>query len=90
MGWIILTFILGIALAWFIFWMRNNNFSLRWYEWLVGVIGIVFILAGGQHLFGSFREDYAQAGWLGAAVFGIIGLIFLAISWQLAARRSRS
>lgn len=90
MGWLILTFILGAAITWFVLWSRNNNVSLKWYDWLVGALGILLVIAATQHFFGSLREDYFQPGMLGALSFGIPGLILLAVAWQLIARRQRT
>jgi hypothetical protein len=90
MGWLILTFILGAAIMGFVLWARNKNISIKWYDWLVGAVGIVLVVAATQHFFGSLREDYLQPGVLGALTFGLPGLILLAVAWQLVARRQRA
>jgi hypothetical protein len=90
MGWIIFAFILGAITFWLISWRRNKNLFPIWYEWLLGVVGVVSILAASQQYFGSLREDYLQAGLLGALMFGIIGLVFLATAWQFLVRRKNA
>lgn len=90
MGWIIATFLLGAAVVGLVLWLRNKGIAMKWFDWLIGALGAVLLLAAAQHLFGSLREDYSQSGLLGLAVFGLPGLILLALVWQLIARRQRA
>ncbi|MDV2988976.1 MAG: dehalogenase [Dehalogenimonas sp.] len=90
MEWIIFAFIFGAALVWFIVWLRNKQLSLKWYEWLVGGLGILLLIGSVQHYLGSLREDYATPGAIGALIFGLPALILLALAWQLVVRRTKT
>ncbi len=90
MGWFILTFVLGAATVGLVLWLRNKGMATKWFDWLIGALGVVLLLAATQHFFASIREDFSQSGLLGLVVFGLPGLILLAVSWQLIARRQRS
>jgi hypothetical protein len=90
MGWIIFVFALGAATVGLVLWARNREMTVKWFEWLIGTLGVVLILASIQHLFASFREDYSTAGFLGLLAFALPGLILLAVAWQLIARRQRA
>ncbi len=90
MGWFILTFVLGAAMVGLVLWVRNRDIAIKWYDWLIGALGVVLVLASVQHLFGSIREDYLQSGLLGLVAFALPGLILLAVAWQLIARRQRA
>ncbi|MDN4186424.1 MAG: dehalogenase [Dehalococcoides mccartyi] len=85
--WFIIGLIIGaliLGLGWS---MKRNNFQLTWYEWLIGIIGLALILFTIQNFFGSLDELESKAASIFLLVIGLPGLILLAISWQLAARR---
>jgi hypothetical protein len=88
MLWAIVFFALGAGLIALIYWLRNNNISLKWYDWILGIVGIALVLAAIEHFAGSAQEGYSTAGWMGALFFGLPGLILLAVAWQLAIRRA--
>lgn len=67
--------------------LRSRDITLKWYEWLLGALGLFSVVFGVQYLFGSLAENYTYAGVLGLVVFGIQGLILLAITWVLVRRR---
>ena len=90
MGWFILTFVLGAATVGLVLWLRSKSIVTKWFDWLIGVLGVVLLLAATQHFFGSLREDYSQSGLLGLVTFGVPALILLAVAWQLVARRQRA
>ena len=88
--WFFIALILGAAILGLVFWLRNRNMKVAWYDWLIGAVGLLLLLAAVQHYAGSLAELYPTAGWMGALVFGIPGLILLAVSWQLVARRQHA
>ena len=73
-----------VALA---IWLNDRNIKVKWYEWLIGALGLVLLLFGAQNFFGSNAELQELAGRLYALVFGLPGLIFLAIPIRLVIRR---
>lgn len=89
MEWIIFAFFLGAALVWFLVWLQKTQRSLKWYEWLIGILGIMLLIGSVQHYLGSVREDYLTPGVIGAMIFGIPALILFAVDWQLIVRRTK-
>lgn len=81
-----MSFVLGIAVGALILWMFKGKIMLKWYEWLMGIVGFVLMVIAVQHFFGSMDELYPTAGWLGLAIFGIPALVLLVLTWQMAAR----
>lgn len=85
--WFIIGLIIGALILGLVWSMKRNNFQLTWYEWLIGIIGMALILFTIQNFFGSLDELESKAASIFLLVIGLPGLILLAISWQLAARR---
>ncbi len=85
------TFVIGLAIGIVVLLLvralRSRDITLKWYEWLLGALGLFSIVFGVQYLFGSLAEFYTYAGVLGLVVFGLQGLILLAITWLLVRRR---
>jgi len=79
--------LVGVLVLGLIWLMKRNNLSLTWYEGLIGVIGMVMLLFTIQNYFGSLAEIEPKAANLFLLVIGLPGIILLALSWQLAARR---
>jgi hypothetical protein len=90
MIWFVFALVLGIALYGLVTWLRSRDIQLKWYEWLVGGIGLVLLLLAIQHYVGSVQEMYSTAGWMGALIIGVPAIILIALAWQLTWRRTRS
>ncbi len=82
-GLVIGGILLGLAL-----WLRD--YKIKWYEWAIGVIGLLLVGVGVWHYFASLVERFSTAGWFGLLVLGIPGLVLLVLAWQLALRRNRA
>jgi phosphoglycerol transferase MdoB-like AlkP superfamily enzyme len=87
--WLLIGIILGILLLGVIWWSKKNSFSLTWYEWLIGAIGVLMLLFTVQNYFGSLAEIEPKAASLFLLVTGLPSLVLLAIAWQLAVRRTK-
>ncbi|AHB14080.1 MULTISPECIES: hypothetical protein [Dehalococcoides] len=85
--WFIIGLITGALLSGLVWLMKRDNFSLTWYEWLLGIIGLALVIFTIQNFFGSLDELESKAASMFLLVVGLPGLVLLAISWQLAARR---
>ena len=90
MLWLIIGLVAGIGVLALVQWLRSRNMMVKWYEWLIGALGLLLVLASVQHYAGSLSERYPTAAWMGALAFGIPALILLAVAWQLVIRRQRS
>ncbi len=87
--WFIGTLIIGGAIVWLVLWLRKRRIAVRWWEWLIGAVGLLAIVLAIQHLQGSMAEGYPQAGWMGALAMAIPGLVMLLLVNQLVMRRYR-
>ncbi len=79
----------GAAIA-VVMWLRNKGITVRWYEYLMGALAVVLVMAAANHYIGSLNEFEPTAAWIGALIFGLTGLILGAVAWQLISRRQRA
>ena len=42
--WFIVALVVGVGLAWLIMFTRGRNIKITWYEWLIGIIGLLLLL----------------------------------------------
>jgi uncharacterized membrane protein len=73
-----------------IVWLRSSSVQVKWYEWLIGIVGLLLLVFTIQNLSGSLAEYNSTAAWLFLPVTGFPALILLAVAWQLIARRQRA
>ncbi len=88
--WLIIGLLAGAAVLALVMWMRNSNIALKWYDWVIGIIGLLLLLFTIQNYLGSQVELEPAAANLFLLVTGLPAIILLAVSWQLIARRQRS
>lgn len=71
--------VLGIAIGIFAMWLRYaRNIEVRWYDYLIGGIGLVLIILAVSHYLVSLTESEPQAAWMGLLVIGLLGIVPLA------------
>ncbi|AAW39230.1 MAG: dehalogenase [Dehalococcoides mccartyi] len=87
--WFTIGILVGALILGLIWLMKRHNFSLTWYEWLIGAVGLLMLLFTIQNYFGSLAEVEPKAANMFLLVIGLPGIILLALSWQLAARRAK-
>lgn len=88
--WLVGALILGFALTALIFWMRSKGIKMSWYEWLIGIVGLLLVLFAFQN-FVEVRAEFNNAAANNFLLFvGLPGLILMVVAWQLTARRQRS
>ena len=86
--WFIIALVIGVALTALIFWLRNRNIEVKWYEWLIGVIGLILLLFAIQNSVTSALIEWEQtAAWMFVLLTGVPAVILLALAWILARRR---
>ena len=88
--WFLIALIAGILVGALIFWMRNRDISLTWYEWLIGAMGLLLLMFTIQNFFGSFEEGESTAANMFLLITGLPSFILLVLTWQLAARRQKA
>lgn len=87
--WLAIGLIAGFGLLWLISTMKTQNITLKWYEWLIGIIALALLFFTIQNFTGSFTELESKAAYMFLLVTGLPSLILFAIVWQLAARRAK-
>ncbi|MCL2475284.1 MAG: dehalogenase [Chloroflexi bacterium] len=85
--WLIIGLVLGSAFGALFWFLNKKNFSLKWYEWLIGIVGIVLLLLTIQNFIGSFAEWEPKAAWAFLLVVGLPALILIAVAGVLAFMR---
>ena len=88
--WFIVALIMGAGVAALVMWMRSSGMVTKWYDWLVGVGGLLLVLLTIQNYFGSVAELETEAATLYLLILGLPALVLLAVAWQLIARRNRA
>ncbi len=88
--WLIIGLIAGAAVLGLVLWMQSKNVAVKWYEWLVGALGLMLLLFTIQNYAGSLAELESTAANMFLLVSGLPAIILLAVSWQLVARRQRA
>ncbi|AMU87292.1 hypothetical protein [Dehalococcoides mccartyi] len=79
----------GVGLALLVNWLKKKT-TVRWYEWLIGALGLLSGIGAIQHYFGSLVENEPESAWMGFLVFFILAVVLLATSWALLRRHPQS
>ena len=88
--WLIIGLVAGAAVLGLVLWMRGKDISVKWYEWLIGALGLALLLFTIQNFAGSLAELESTAANMFLLVSGLPAILLLAVSWQLVARRQRA
>ena len=80
---------IAIGLTFLIQWIRRNNIETKWWDWLLGLVGLVLLVFTVQNALGSLEEAEPTAAWMFLVVTGIPSLILMAIPIQMVLRRRR-
>ena len=87
--WLIIGLVIGAALVTLALWLRGRRIVVRWYEWLIGVLGLGLLFFTIQNFLASFAEYEEYAAWTFLWVFGLPAIILLAIACILPWLRHR-
>ena len=88
--WLMIGLIVGAALLALVLWLKGRDIRVAWYEWLIGIVGLLLLLFTIQNLVGSLAELEPTAAYMFLLVTGLPALILLVVAWQLVARRQRA
>ena len=88
--WLVIGLIIGAALIWLVSAMKGKGISMKWYEWIIGIIGLALLLFTVQNYFGSQAELEPTAANMFLLVTGLPALILLLVTWQLVIRHKAS
>ena len=81
--WFVIGLIIGAGLLVLALWLRSRKIAVRWYEWLIGLIGLILLLFTIQNFSASFAEHEEFAAWTFLWVFGLPAIILLVIACLL-------
>jgi hypothetical protein len=88
--WLIVGLVVGAAILALALWSNNRGVSIKWYDWVIGVIGLLLLLFTIQNYFGSNAELEPTAANLFLLVTGLPAIILMVVAWQLITRRART
>ena len=66
--------------------MKSKGMSFKWYEWVIGIIGLLLLLFTIQNFFGSQAELEPKAASMFLLVTGLPAVILLVLTGVLAMR----
>ncbi len=81
--------LLGAGLAILILWLRSQKIILKWYEWLIGAVGVGILFYMIRNVSGSLADNEARAALTFLWLLGVPAIVLLAIAWLLPWRRHR-
>ncbi|ACZ61254.1 hypothetical protein [Dehalococcoides mccartyi] len=87
--WLITGIVVGAAVMWLQNWLSMKNLKLMWYHWIIGLIGLGFVLFGLQNLFAALKELEPRAALNFIWAIILPGILLLVLSWQLARAYNR-
>ena len=85
--WFFMGAVIAGGLVWLVNWLRKNDISVRWYEWLLGAIGLFVLAFMAQNMWAALAEYESKAVWFYLLILGLPGLLLLLLSIQLVRRR---
>jgi len=88
--WFLIALIVGIAAGALVLWTRSKDIRIAWYEWLIGIVGLLMLLFTIQNFIGINSEFNSAGANLFLLVLGLPGLILMLVAWQLVVRRQRA
>ncbi len=88
--WFLAALIVGGGVVALVFWLRSRGVAISWYEWLIGIVGVLLLLFAIQNYFGFIAEMEPKAPGLILLVMGLPSLVLLAIAGMLIWRRQRT
>jgi uncharacterized membrane protein len=88
--WLIVGLLVGAGVLAVALWSNNRGVSIKWYDWLIGLVGLLLLLFTIQNFFGSNAELEPTAANLFLLVTGLPAIILMVIAWQLITRRART
>ena len=87
--WLLIGLIFGAGLLALVLWLRSRKVAVTWYEWLIGIPGLLLLLFTIQNFSASLAEHEEIAAWRFLLVFGLPAIILLAIASLLPWLRHR-
>ena len=62
-------------------WLRGRDFTVRWYEWLLAILGLLLLMFSLQNYWATRAEHWSiGTAYTFLVVFGIPALVLIALS----------
>jgi len=90
MWFIVVLIVVGIALGALALWMPSKGVRMKWYEWLIAIVGLLLVLFGVQNYIGMRSELESTAANLFLGLVSLPGLILMVVAWQLSVRHKKA
>ena len=89
--WVFLVaLIVGGFIGALILWLRSRDIKVSWYEWLIGIAGLLLLLFTVQNYIGAKAEFMFEAGNKFLMVLGIPAVLLMVVAFVLAWRHNRT
>ncbi len=88
--WLVVALALGFSITALVFWMRSKGIKMTWYEWLIGIIGLLLVLFAAQNYLEVTDEFNPTAAGRFLLYVGLPGIILMVVAWQLTVRRKKA
>jgi hypothetical protein len=69
-----------LALVTLAYWLKQRGITVRWYEWLLGSLGLILLVFSLQNYFAATREFEPAAPVMFLLVFGLPALVLLVLA----------
>jgi hypothetical protein len=69
--YVLLGFILGGGVVYLGSLLKEKSIKLKWYEWVLVILGLLFFLFLGQTFIASFGEGEPRAAWMSLIFLGL-------------------
>jgi hypothetical protein len=81
--WMLASFVTGVGLTILWYWLKRNSIQVKWYEWLIGAVGMIILAIMVQNITSAGFEDFSNTIPMFVLFFGIPAVILLALAWRL-------
>lgn len=88
--WFLIGLVSGATIVALAFWLHSQRIVVRWYEWVIGILGLTLLLFAIQNFSASLAEFETNASMGFLFVFGLPAIVLLAIAAFLPWLRHRS
>jgi hypothetical protein len=69
--YVLLGFILGGGVVYLGSLLKEKSIKLKWYEWVLVILGLLFFLSLGHTFIASFGEGEPRAAWMSLIFLGL-------------------
>ncbi|PPD58692.1 dehalogenase [Dehalogenimonas etheniformans] len=78
--------LVGIGFSLLIKFIGSRNLKVKWYEWLIGTLGLALLLISIQAFLGARAEDFKFAALMSLLILAVPAIVLLLVAWQLVVR----